>query len=117
MNRQTALYIGLLTTFTQSAIAAEVLSELPDQTAGRWAGGFTGLLVGGAAGGPIGAVAGAVVGAFTGSGVQSASGLSERAYQVKTDDGQQQVVRSPNEHFEPGDKVELKGARIVRAAL
>ncbi|MDH4566291.1 hypothetical protein E8E95_06325 [Pseudomonas sp. BN414] len=93
------------------AFAAEVLSEVPDTTAGKAGGGMTGLMFG-AIGGPVGAVAGAAVGYFGGGAVQQATGLAEPAYLVKMDDGSVQRFRSPGQHFKPGDQVEVHGIRI-----
>lgn len=96
------------------AFAAEVLSDVPDTTAGKAGGGMTGLMVG-AIGGPAGAIAGAAVGYFGGGAVQQATGLAEPAYMVRMDDGSVQRFRSPGKHFKPGDQVEVHGIRIEAA--
>ncbi|WP_460427468.1 hypothetical protein [Azotobacter armeniacus] len=106
---------GILTlTFSllalSNVLADEIIGETEDQTAGQSAGGMTGMMVG-AIGGPIGALVGAGVGALVGSTGQEASGSSDRAYQVRTDSGKVQTVRSPNRRFTIGDQVEIRGNR------
>jgi outer membrane lipoprotein SlyB len=114
MKRLSALTLGLLLLGAQSAFAVEVLAEQPDHTAGKVFGGLGGVILGGAAGGPIGALAGAALGAWSGSGVQNVLGLSDTAYLVKTDDGTQRVVRSPNARFKAGELVSIRGNRLAR---
>ncbi|KAA0952970.1 hypothetical protein FQ185_29775 [Pseudomonas sp. ANT_H12B] len=97
---------------TGAVYADEILSQTGDTTAGAAFGVGTGVLVGGAAGGPFGAVVGAVIGLFAGSGVQKASGLEERAYKVRSDTGEEQVVRSPRQEFAIGQQVEVSGRRL-----
>ncbi len=113
MKRLFALSLAVLLS-APSAFAAEVVTEQADHTAGQVFGGLTGVLLGGAAGGPLGALAGAALGAWTGSGTQQAIGLAETAYRVKTDDGVERVVRSPNARFQAGDQVSIRGNRVVR---
>ncbi|MCY1536603.1 hypothetical protein D9M68_720650 [compost metagenome] len=114
MKRLSALTLSLFLLSAQSAFAIEVLAEKPDHTAGKVFGGLGGVILGGAAGGPIGALVGAAVGAWGGSGTQNALGLSDTAYLVKTDDGTQRVVRSPNARFKAGELVSIRGNRLAR---
>ena len=97
----------------QAASAAEIVGEARDNTAGSVFGGAGGLLVGGAiAGGPAGALLGGLVGLVSGRFFQDQTGLSERAYDVRTGDGQVVTVRSPNETFETGEEVSISGNRL-----
>ena len=70
------------------------------------------MLVGGAAGGPIGALVGAGIGLLGGREVQEASGLEERAYTVRSNTGEEQVVRSPHDEFAISQQVDVKGRRL-----
>lgn len=92
--------------------AAEVVTETTDTTAGGAVGVLTGVMVGGAAGGPIGALVGAGVGLFAGKGVQEGAGLEDRAYRVRKENGEQEVIRSPNRAFDDGEKVVIQGGRL-----
>ena len=109
-----ALSISLLV--VGSVQADEVLSTTRDNTAGKAAGGVTGLMLGAAAGGPIGAVVGAGIGWLAGWGVQDGTGLSDRAYRVRNDQGKEVVVRSPNHHFAVGEQVDQQGGRLYTHA-
>lgn len=93
--------------------AAEVIAETSDTTAGGAVGVLTGVMVGGAAGGPIGALVGAGVGLFAGKGVQEGAGLEGRAYVVRKESGEEDVVRSPNREFAEGEKVVIQGGRLL----
>lgn len=92
--------------------ADEVIKETPDNSAGALYGGLSGVLIGGAAGGPLGALVGAGIGLFAGEGVQQVSGLSQRAYVVKTAQGEEATVRSPNAQFRAGDRVTRQAGRL-----
>lgn len=81
-------------------------------TTGAGFGAGTGMLVGGAVGGPVGALLGAGIGLLVGHGVQTASGLEELAYKVRSSTGEDQVVRSPGEEFAIGQQVEVSGRRL-----
>lgn len=94
------------------AIADEVIAEAADSTAGGALGATTGVMFGGAAGGPLGALAGAGVGWLLGKTAQQASGLEERAYAVRTPEGETRVVRSPKAEFSIGEQVERRGNRL-----
>lgn len=91
--------------------ADEVLSTSHDNTAGKAAGAVTGVMIG-AVGGPLGALVGAGIGWLAGWGVQEGTGLSENAYQVRGDDGETRVVRSPNRQFAIGEQVDRQGGRL-----
>jgi len=103
------LLSGLL---SHGAMADEVVAQAADTTAGAGLGVSTGLMVGGAAGGPLGALVGAGVGLFAGKFVQQASGLEERAYQVRSEEGEISQVRSPRAEFSIGQQVERRGNRL-----
>ncbi len=92
--------------------ADTVVKEVPDNTPGNGFGGAIGLMVG-SIGGPVGAVAGAGLGAVIGGKIQAVLGVSGRAYQVELDDGSRKNVRSPNQQWEPGDKVQIIGRRLA----
>lgn len=92
--------------------ADEVLATAHDNTAGKSVGALTGVMVGGAAGGPAGALIGAGIGWLAGWGVQEGTGLSENAYQVRNDDGETRMVRSPNRQFAIGEQVDRRGGRL-----
>jgi len=92
--------------------ADEVIKETPDNSVGALYGGLSGLLAGGAVGGPLGALVGAGIGLFAGEGVQQVSGLSQRAYVVKTAQGKHATVRSPNAQFAIGAKVSRQAGRL-----
>lgn len=109
--------IGLalsLTALSTSTLAGEVIAETTDRTAGGALGATTGVMIG-AIGGPLGALVGGGVGLLLGKGVQQAAGLEERAYTVRTDAGETQVVRSPNAEFAIGQQVERRGNRLQAA--
>jgi len=91
--------------------AAEVLEETRVQTTGKATGGMSGMMIG-AVGGPIGMLIGAGVGALFGGEAQEAAGLGERAYKVRTADGSEKVMRSPNERLVVGGWVETRGNRV-----
>ncbi|WP_407364341.1 hypothetical protein [Pseudomonas luteola] len=95
-----------------SAQADEVVSEVHDNTAGKTFGTLGGLMVGGAAGGPIGALAGAGLGWLSGWGIQDSTGLSEKAYKVRTNTGETLTVRSPRQRFAVGEQVEYRAGRL-----
>ncbi|TBW12243.1 hypothetical protein E0E50_04865 [Azotobacter chroococcum subsp. isscasi] len=97
------------------AHAAEVLEETKDQTSGKSVSGMSGMMVG-AIGGPIGMLVGAGIGALFGGEAQDAAGLSERAYKVRTADGEEKVLRSPNNELVVGEQVETRGNRPYREA-
>lgn len=107
-----ALTLALLA--AGSVNAAEVLEETKDQTTGKSVGGMNGMMIG-AIGGPIGMLIGAGIGALFGGEAQEATGLSDRAYKIRTADGKEKVVRS-TETFAVGDKVETRGNRVYDAA-
>lgn len=94
------------------AQADEVVAQAEDNSVGGLAAGFTGFLLGGAAGGPVGALVGGSLGFLGGSSVQDASGLSQRAYVVKTASGEEMTLRSPNAQFQVGDRVIRRGGRL-----
>ncbi|HLD65252.1 MAG TPA: hypothetical protein VJA19_04345 [Pseudomonas sp.] len=92
--------------------ADEVVAQTEDNSVGGLAAGFTGFLLGGAAGGPVGALVGGGLGLLAGSSVQDASGLSQRAYVVKTASGEEKTLRSPNAQFQVGEQVIRRGGRL-----
>ncbi|MCG4453093.1 MULTISPECIES: hypothetical protein [unclassified Pseudomonas] len=94
------------------AQADEVIKETADNSVGALYGGLSGVLIGGAAGGPLGALVGAGIGVFAGEGAQQVSGLSQRAYVVKTAQGEETTVRSPNAQFHQGDRVSRQAGRL-----
>ncbi|MEX6501569.1 hypothetical protein [Pseudomonas zhanjiangensis] len=112
MKRFSVISLTLLLS-VRLALAAEVLAEQADHTAGQVFGGLGGVLLGGAAGGPVGALAGAALGAWAGAGAQGAAGLSETAYRVRGDDGRERLVRSPRLQFQPGERVSIRGRRLA----
>lgn len=108
-----ALLVAVLVASGSLSVAAdEVLAETADSTAGAALGATTGVMLGGAAGGPLGALAGAGVGWLLGRTAQQATGLEERAYAVRTAEGDTRVVRSPNAEFSIGEQVERRGNRL-----
>lgn len=98
--------------FSSTLMADEIVAEVADTTAGAAFGAGTGVMLGAAAGGPLGALVGAGVGALAGKFTQQASGLEERAYAVRTDQGEAARVRSPNAEFSVGQQVERRGNRL-----
>ncbi|AWM95183.1 hypothetical protein DJ564_17540 [Pseudomonas sp. 31-12] len=104
--------MGLSLLHATSASADEVLSQADDTTAGAAFGAGTGVLIGGAAGGPLGALIGAGLGLLGGREVQKATGLEERAYTVRSNTGEERVVRSPREEFAIGQQVDVRGRRL-----
>lgn len=104
--------VGLSLFSAGTTRADEVLSQTGDTTAGAAFGAGTGVLIGGAVGGPLGALIGAGLGLLGGREVQTASGLEERAYTVRSNTGEEQVVRSPREEFAIGQQVSVKGRRL-----
>lgn len=107
-----SLFVAVMLAVSHQAGADEVISEVPDTTAGKGVGVLAGVMAGGAAGGPIGALVGGAAGFFVGSGVQSTAGLAERGYEVAADNGSVYRVRSPNASFAAGDQVTYSGSRI-----
>lgn len=95
-----------------SSHADTVVKELPDVKPGQFFGGVFGFMVG-SLGGPVGALAGGSISWFAGGKIQEASGVTGRAYEVEKDDGSLTVVRSPNQQWQPGDKVRIENARLV----
>ena len=95
-----------------SALADEVISEVPDNTVGGGFGAGSGVLLGGALGGPIGALVGAGIGALGGAEVQEVTGASGRAYVVRDEQGHERTVRSPNGKFQIGQQVSVRGDRL-----
>ena len=94
-----------------AAHAAEVEKAVDDNRTGQVFGGLTGVLLGGLAG-PVGALVGGLSGAWLGGVGQSAAGLSQQAYEVRTSDGEVRTVRAPHQTFSPGDQVTLNDGRI-----
>ncbi|MCY1539000.1 hypothetical protein D9M68_745680 [compost metagenome] len=115
MKRPLAHALCLLLAGAPSAFAAEVVVERADHRAGQVFGGLGGVMLGAVAGGPFGALAGAALGAWGGSAAQQGAGLSETAYRVKTETGDERVVRSPTQRFQPGDRVSISGNRLARS--
>ncbi len=107
-----SLFILVALAVSHQASADEVIRKVPDTTVGKSVGVLTGVMVGGAAGGPVGALAGGAAGFFMGSGAQNAAGLSERSYEVATENGTLYRVRSPKATFAVGDQVRRSGPRI-----
>ncbi|MCP1624773.1 hypothetical protein [Pseudomonas nitroreducens] len=95
-----------------SALADEIVSEVPDNTVGGGFGAGSGVLLGGALGGPIGALVGAGIGALGGAEAQEATGSSGHAYVVRDAQGHEHTVRSPNARFEVGQQVSVSGDRL-----
>lgn len=105
----------------RSRTIGEIKAEIKDASPGKGFGGLSGVMLGAASGGPVGAVVGAVAGMFAGGaaqhGVSNVAGddkevrSARRAYIVHTDDGDVRV-RSPNQVFQVGDKVEIVRGRL-----
>lgn len=113
MNRVSMGMLALLVGLSSApALSDEVIAEAEDTTAGASLGATTGIMIGGAAGGPLGALIGAGAGLLLGKTAQQIGGLEERAYQVRTAQGDTRVVRSPNAEFSIGQQVELQGNRL-----
>ncbi len=108
-----AISLAVLVTTSLVSNANEVVKHIPDNSVGKVVGGSTSFLVGGAIAGPIGAIVVGLAGAWAGSNVQEETGASGNAYLIRLDDGSEQVFRSPNFVFKPGDKVEIEGIRAV----
>ncbi|TWH77514.1 hypothetical protein LX59_00431 [Azomonas agilis] len=104
----------------------EIKAEIKDASQGKGYGGLSGVMMGAASGGPVGAVVGAMAGMFAGGTAQHAAAEEElerkkkeeeslrdprRAYIVHTDEGDIRV-RSPNQVFQVGDKVEIVRGRL-----
>lgn len=115
MKKINAIAIAITLFSAASANAQVVTKPVNDNVGGKIYGGLSGLMIGGATGGPIGAIVGAGVGMFVGGNVQNATGLSQRAYLIKEDDGRQVVVRSPNYAFEPNERVRHVSDRLLPA--
>ena len=118
MKSMLALGLTLALTLTAAgnlALADEIVAQTTDTTAGGAFGVGTGVMLGGAAGGPLGALVGAGVGLFIGKGLQTASGLEERAYEVRDSAGENAVVRSPTAEFSIGQQVRRRGNRLHAA--
>jgi len=113
MKKLASLTLTLALLAAGSVNAAEILEETRDQTTGKSTGGMTGMMIG-AVGGPIGALIGAGIGALFGGEAQDAAGLSERAYKVRTADGSEKVMRSPNQELAIGEQVDTRGNRVYR---
>lgn len=94
--------------------ADTVVKAVPDKMPGRILGAFSGLMIGAAGGGPvgIGVVIGASLGWFAGGELQEAGGLSGNAYRVRDEDGGVSTVRSPNQTWSSGDRVDVVGGRL-----
>ena len=101
----------------------EVKAEVKDASHGKGYGGLSGVMMGAASGGPIGAVVGAVSGMFAGGTAHHATAEvvsntdeeelrdTRRTYIVHTEEGDIRV-RSPNQVFQVGDKVEVVRGRL-----
>lgn len=102
-----AAFLLLLLSFPTASIcqADQVIGHSPDNIKGQMVGGWSGVLLGGAAGGPAGAILGGLAGYWSGGKLQQASGTSDNAYLVKSEDGQIQRLRSPNHEYQTGDVV------------
>ncbi len=92
-----------------------VKQEVPDTMGGKGFGGVAGFMVGAASGGLVGAVVGALMGGWSAAKVQEVTGLHGSAYQIEKKDGSEQVVRSPKQHWEIGDEVEVVHGRLIAA--
>ncbi len=103
--------IALLSTAISSN-ADTVVKEVPDTKPGQIFGGVVGFMVG-SIGGPLGALAGGGISWLTGGEIQQASGLAGRAYEVEKVDGSLEIVRSPNQQWQPGDEVRIENERLV----
>ncbi|WP_288355462.1 hypothetical protein [uncultured Cycloclasticus sp.] len=101
--------------FALSCHADTVIKELPDTKPGKIFGGALGFMIG-AISGPAGALAGGGISWFAGGKIHQASGVTGRAYEVKKDDGSLTIIRSPNQQWQPGDKVRIENARLVAIA-
>jgi hypothetical protein len=115
MNGVIKIVFGAAISLSLVCQADTVVKEVPDTTPGKSFGGVTGLMVG-SVGGPLGAVAGAGIGLLSGGKIQALLGLSGRAYEVESEDGSRRTVRSPNQQWESGDKVQVVGRRLVTDA-
>lgn len=112
----------------------EIKAEIKDASQGKGYGGLSGVMMGAASGGPVGAVVGAMAGMFAGGTAQHNAANAEeeearrkkeeeeaaaaakardprRAYIVHTDQGDLRI-RSPNQVFQVGDKVEIVKGRL-----
>ena len=103
---------GVVLSLSLACQADTVVKEVPDNTPGKGFGGAIGLMIG-SVGGPLGAVAGAGLGLVAGGKIQALFGISGRAYEVESEDGLRKTVRSPNQQWESGDKVQIVGRRLV----
>lgn len=113
MNRMKMNALVVLVALLSSPVMAdEVVAQVADTTAGAALGVGTGVMIGGALGGPLGALAGAGAGLLAGKWAQQAGGLEERAYAVRTEQGDVTRVRSPNTEFSVGQQVERQGNRL-----
>ncbi len=108
-----AISFAILMTTSLASNANEVIQHIPDNSLGKVAGGWSSFLVGGAVGGPIDAIVGELAGAWARANVHEETGTSGNAYLIRLGDGTEQVFRSPNFVFIPGDKVEIEGIRAV----
>lgn len=117
----------------EDRVVGEIKAEIKDASQGKGYGGLSGVMMGAASGGPVGAVVGAVAGMFSGGTVQhnmadkekqeqerlakekekeeEAARDPRRAYIVHTAEGDLRI-RSPNQVFQVGDKVEIVKGRL-----
>ncbi|MFC3152648.1 hypothetical protein ACFOEK_16550 [Litoribrevibacter euphylliae] len=112
MNKTTLISLVLLYGAATVGYADEVVGRAPNNLVGQTLGGWSGFLLGGAVAGPVGAIAGGLASAWVGGEAQEISGFSESAYQVKDDQGNVSVVRSPNRQWQIGDHVVVQGRRL-----
>ena len=94
-----------------SAQADVVVKEVPDTMPGKVLGGILGFMVGSVSG-PIGAIIGGSSAWYVGGEAQEKFGLTGRAYEVRKKDGELITIRSPNQHWQGGDLVQVKNGRL-----
>lgn len=112
MKRINSLILSVALLAGAGAQADEVISQTRDNSLGAVFGGLGGVLIGGVVGGPLGALVVGGLGLLAGDQVQDASGLSQRAYRVKDDRGEERTVRAPHLQLQPGDRVQLQAGRL-----
>lgn len=113
MKRFATLSLTLVLLAAAGVHAAEVIEETKDQSAGKSVGGMSSMMIR-AIGGPISALIGAGIGALFDGEAQNAASLSERAYRVRTADGEERVLRFLGNEMAVDEKVETRGNRVYR---
>lgn len=107
-------FVGLLLSLSLTCQADTVVHALPDKKPGQVFGGMLGFMIG-SIGGPVGAIVGGGSAWLAGGKFQEVSGITGKAYGVERKDGSLVIVRSPNRHWQAGDKVRIVNQRLVAA--